>query len=60
MAQIVCRFRNFDDHHQHAFYQRGAPKRFSKPIERTESLRPALRFRVSFGGDGADEFEVVR
>jgi hypothetical protein len=41
-------------------YQRGAPKRFSKPIERTESLRPSLRFRVSLGGDGADEFEVVR
>jgi hypothetical protein len=40
-------------------HQRGAPKRFSKPFERIESLRPALRFRVSLG-DGARELEVLK
>jgi hypothetical protein len=29
------------------------------PFERIESLRPALRFRVSLG-DGAHELEVLR
>jgi hypothetical protein len=32
---------------------------FLKPIERTESLRPILRFRVSLGS-GTPELEVLR
>jgi hypothetical protein len=32
----------------------------SVPLERVESLRPALRFRVFLGRDDADELEVMR
>jgi hypothetical protein len=40
-------------------HQRGAPKHFSIPFERIESLCPALSFRVPLG-EGALEFEVLR
>jgi hypothetical protein len=40
-------------------HQRGAPKRFSIPLERIESLRPALRFRVPLQ-EGAHELEILR
>jgi hypothetical protein len=29
------------------------------PFEQTESLRPALHFRVLLGGEGANKLEVV-
>jgi hypothetical protein len=39
--------------------QRGAPKHYSIPFERIESLRPLLRFRVWLG-DSAHELAVLR
>jgi hypothetical protein len=40
-------------------HQRGAPKHLSIPFERIESLRSALRFRVSLG-DGTQELQILR
>jgi hypothetical protein len=37
-----------------------APRCLRTPIERIESLRPALRIRVLVGGTDTDEREVVR
>jgi hypothetical protein len=41
-----------------ASHQRGAPKHFSIPFERIESLHPLLRFRVPLG-DGVHELMVI-
>jgi hypothetical protein len=40
-------------------HRRGAPKHFSIPFERIESLHSPLRFRVLLGR-GKDELEVLK
>jgi hypothetical protein len=41
-------------------HQRGAPKHYSVPIERIESLRSALHFRLLLEGNSVNDLEVVR
>jgi hypothetical protein len=57
LAQSVCSFGTLMT--INTLHQRGAPKHLSIPIERIESLRPVLRFRVPLG-DGVHELEVLR
>lgn len=45
--------------HREPRHQRDYSRSFSKPIERIESLRRALRFRMLLGSD-VDKLEVVR
>ena len=40
--------------------KRGVPKLYSIPIERIESLRSVLHFRVPLEGNSVNELEVVR
>jgi hypothetical protein len=57
LAQTVCSFGTLMT--INVPHRRGAPKHFSIPFERIESLHSPLRFRVLLGR-GKDELEVLK